>query len=299
MDVLSNFSIYMIFSVCIFYVTMLVLANLYNTSKITTGIYIQMIRFILLFLIVFLPFSSFAEDAGKNTVAHLQNAANRGNPEAQRLLGSLYYNAQGVPKDDAKAVEWWQKAAAGGDSQAQVMLGAAYHDGLGGLEKDDKQAISWWNKAADKGDPEAQFNLAGAYHEGIGGLKRDDKQAIAWYQKAANQGDSGAQFNLGIAYYRGMGVDKNLQNAVGWFSKAAEAGDAQSQYILAAAYQNGMGGMPKDSVQAYKWLIISHDNGDKEADESIDSMKQLMTADEVSKGQQLATEWESAHPSAK
>ena len=30
----------------------------------------------------------------------------------------MYANGQGVPKDDAKAVEWYRKAAANGDSDA-------------------------------------------------------------------------------------------------------------------------------------------------------------------------------------
>ena len=34
---------------------------------------------------------------------------------------------EGVPKDDAEAVRWWEKAAEQGDVAAQINLGIAYN----------------------------------------------------------------------------------------------------------------------------------------------------------------------------
>jgi hypothetical protein len=43
--------------------------------------------------------------------AALQQAAEQGNADAQAKLGEMYFHGQGVPKDHAKAVQWYQKAA--------------------------------------------------------------------------------------------------------------------------------------------------------------------------------------------
>ena len=37
-------------------------------------------------------------------------------------LGLLYANGRGVQKDDAKARQWYEKAAAGGDERAKKYL---------------------------------------------------------------------------------------------------------------------------------------------------------------------------------
>jgi TPR repeat protein len=60
---------------------------------------------IFLFLILAFSFSySFAQVP--NFDKTLASAA-QGNPSAQRVLGLMYLNGQGVQKDDAKAVAWF------------------------------------------------------------------------------------------------------------------------------------------------------------------------------------------------
>lgn len=46
-------------------------------------------------------------------------AADRGDVHAMRYLGACYTYGLGVPKDSAKGIEWYRKAAASGDSAAQ------------------------------------------------------------------------------------------------------------------------------------------------------------------------------------
>ncbi len=50
--------------------------------------------------------------------------ADAGNAQAQFNLGVMYVQGEGVPKDDAKAVKWYQKAAAQGHADAQFNLAA-------------------------------------------------------------------------------------------------------------------------------------------------------------------------------
>jgi len=49
--------------------------------------------------------------------------ADAGNAKAQNYLGLLYDNGYGVPRDDARAVAWYRKAAEQGNAAAQYNLG--------------------------------------------------------------------------------------------------------------------------------------------------------------------------------
>ena len=44
--------------------------------------------------------------------------------DAQNNLGVMYYSGEGVPRDTAKAAEWFKKAAAQGNADAQANLDA-------------------------------------------------------------------------------------------------------------------------------------------------------------------------------
>lgn len=81
--------------------------------------------------------------------------AEAGNADAQYNLGEMYESGDGVPKDSAKAVEWYQKAAAQGNAGAQSLLGVMYAFGEG-VPKDSAKAVEWYQKAAAQGDTKAQ-----------------------------------------------------------------------------------------------------------------------------------------------
>jgi TPR repeat protein len=60
-----------------------------------------------------------------------EKAANRGDRDAQFILGELYWEGKGVPRDHDQAVKWFRLAAAQGDLQAHrvlAILGAASDD---------------------------------------------------------------------------------------------------------------------------------------------------------------------------
>ena len=59
---------------------------------------------------------------GGERVTYLMRAAERGHAEAQYQLGLLYEYGNGVEKDIARAVEYYQKAAAQGHPQAHATL---------------------------------------------------------------------------------------------------------------------------------------------------------------------------------
>ena len=59
----------------------------------------------------------------KTAILWYQKAADRGQPEAQFMIGSYHYSGkQGLPRDNVKAYTWWLLSAAQGHSLAKLML---------------------------------------------------------------------------------------------------------------------------------------------------------------------------------
>ena len=61
----------------------------------------------------------------------LKQQAQKGDAVAQFLLGGMYYNGEGVPKDDIQAAKWYRLAADQGLAEAQLNLGSMYFFGRG------------------------------------------------------------------------------------------------------------------------------------------------------------------------
>ncbi len=112
----------------------------------------------------------------------LQPLADQGAARAQAILGIMYDNGQGVPRDDLAAVAWFRKAADQGYAHAEYDLGLKYSEGRG-VARDDDSALLWFQKAADHGDPEAMFRLGDAFEFGKG-TPIDYVRGYAWYERA-------------------------------------------------------------------------------------------------------------------
>lgn len=148
--------------------------------------------------------------------------AEAGDAAAQTRLGWIYANGIGVPLNEEKAVEWYQKAAAQGYPKAQYELGMMYNSGevVTTVTKDPNKAAEWLLKAAAQGYPKAQYEL-GLMHLTGEGVKKDAAKAVEWYQKAAAQGYHKAQFELGWMYQYGKGLEKDSVLAYAWYNLAA------------------------------------------------------------------------------
>ena len=105
----------------------------------------------------------------------------------------------------------------------------------------------------------------------------------------ANQGAAYAQFNLGVMYDFGMGVPENDAEAVRWFRKAADQGYAKAQFNLGVMYYNG-DGVPENHVRAYVWLSMAKTQGHEKAKKGVETVKNLMTKQQIAQAQALATQ---------
>ncbi len=270
--------------------------------------------------------SSETEIAAEMKVADSMMLAEQGNAEVQNNLGSMYYHGKGVPKDLAKAVEWYQKAAAQGNADAQRNLGSMYNHGKGvpkdlakavelyqkaaaqgnshgqnnlalmylngeGVPRDLAKAVELYQKAAAQGNVAAQFSLGWTYANGGEGVPKDEAMAAEWYQKAAVQGDADSQVKLGWMYAKGDGVPKDATKAAEWFQKAAVHGNAEGQGSLAPLYYHG-NGVSKDKVLAYAWIVLYlSNNGDPKLGEVRDSLEKELTASELAEAKALSSNW--------
>lgn len=116
-------------------------------------------------------------------LAWVIKAAEKGNAEAQRTVGGLYYGMRYVfenipvePGDEYysqweeclhQSHEWMKKAALQGDPEAQYELSCSY-SGNFGIPKDEKMQVKWLMTAADNGHIKACKDLACRYREGNG-----------------------------------------------------------------------------------------------------------------------------------
>ncbi|WVM92675.1 tetratricopeptide repeat protein [Halopseudomonas pachastrellae] len=216
-------------------------------------------------------------------------AAEQGHAAAQFNLALMYDEGEGVPVDDLKAIDWYQrrqslampmrsttwpscmtrarvcrsttraaeyylKAAEQGHADAQYNLALLYDHGEG-VALDDREAVRWYTAAAEQGDASAQYNLAIMYDEGEG-VPVDDRRAIEWYRKAAEQGHADAQYNLALMYDEGEGTKVDDAEAINWYTFAAEQGHASAQYNLALMYDEGEG-TPEDNQAAIRWYTAA------------------------------------------
>ena len=106
-------------------------------------------------------------------------------PQAQYYAGEIYYQGKLVPKDIAKAADWFNKAAQQGSLEAINRIGEMWAAGMNGTP-DPKEAASWYHKAAAKGLAEAQYHLGLSYSKGDG-VPANPVEAWKWLQLAAEQ----------------------------------------------------------------------------------------------------------------
>mmetsp|Transcript_1196 Transcript_1196/g.1829 ORF Transcript_1196/g.1829 Transcript_1196/m.1829 type:complete len:253 (-) Transcript_1196:113-871(-) len=155
--------------------------------------------------------------------------AKEGIAYAQFKLGVCYERGRGVEKNEAKAVEWYSKAAAQDHISACGNLGVCYEEGAG-VTRDMNKALLYYEKAANKGDILTYFNL-GMNHE-----DHDVEKAKKWYRKAAAVGYLDAQVEV-ARLCQSSGDKESLRESVMWYTKAAEQGSVESMEELARYYE--------------------------------------------------------------
>ncbi|MBO4555392.1 MAG: sel1 repeat family protein, partial [Elusimicrobiales bacterium] len=187
-------------------------------------------------------------------------------PEAQEILGKMYYEGKGVNQNYYKATEWLRKAADGNRKEAQYMLGEMYENAQG-VYMNTEESVKWYKKAAEEKNTgesseekivstltevapfdeekkkkeqehnaeiraKSQFRLGLIYEEGRRDIKKDLSKAFEYYTLSSEYGYAPAQYNLGQMYEKGHGVSADKAEARSWYEKAAAQGNKEAQAAL-------------------------------------------------------------------
>jgi AcrR family transcriptional regulator len=163
------------------------------------------------------------QSASVQQMTPLIRRAESGDAKAQSQLAFAYLRGSGVKRDIDAAVRWSREAAAKGEPDAEYLLGSLMQSGTG-LSRDPKQAFAWFQRSADAGNVKAMHNLAIAYIQG-NGTPKDAITAATWFARAAASGYVDSAFDLAVLYEQGLGVQQNEQQALHWYRVAANAGD--------------------------------------------------------------------------
>lgn len=107
----------------------------------------------------------------------LKPLADQGIPQAQELIGDMYYHGAGVKQSQREADRWYkassegyQKDAEHGDANAQVKLGILYEQwNVPGLVHSYSNAMKWFSMAERQGNARAKFEIGILYLNGWGG----------------------------------------------------------------------------------------------------------------------------------
>lgn len=197
---------------------------------------------------------------------------------AELVLGYLYEQGRGMPRDYGKAAENYQAAALHDNHSAENNLAFLYQHGLG-VAKDLHHAFELYLASAQQNDAYAQCNLGSMYYAGSG-VTRDYGEAARWFRSAAQSGDPLAQHDLAVFYAEGIGVPVDYKQAAHWEELSARQGYVLAESGLVLLYESGRG-LPLDYVSAYAWYSRALENGDKSAAARLKALTSRMTTKQL------------------
>lgn len=152
-----------------------------------------------------------------------------------------------------------QSSAVAGDAHAQAQMGMAYLRGHG-VKLDEAMALSWLEKSAAGGNGDGQYWVA-KYYAFNGKSKEDFHKAAVLFQQSADQGCLASFFYLGALTVKGDVVPQNTEEGIRMITKAAEGGFVLAQVALGSDLINGKG-MRKDINAGMKWIKRAAETGD-------------------------------------
>lgn len=185
-----------------------------------------MLKVVVLFSFLFSEIS-FAAEVLSNDNQILIEKAKAGDVEAQFKIGSAFDTGSGAPRDGAKAMKWYLKAANNGMAEAQNSVGSVLQ-----AKKKYKEAFVWYTKGAEQNHLVALNNLASLYDLGLG-TKQDRNKGFELYVKSANLGWPEAMWNLAKMYGAGSLGEKDLFSACIWTHRAKKYADPSNEELNA------------------------------------------------------------------
>lgn len=173
--------------------------------------------------------SASAEQNYKTAVFLCEEAAKKGNDQAQYQTGRNYLDGFHLTKDAEKGAKYLSMAAEQGNVEAQVDYGICLLEG-NGVRQDTEEAAELIRAAAEQGHPLAQYYLGRLLLQE--GRTQNRNEGVEWLKLSAEQGVAPAQYDYGSCLFIGIGCQKNEFEGLVWIRKAAEQGYEDAENAL-------------------------------------------------------------------
>ena len=112
--------------------------------------------------------------------------------QAKIMLGELFFEGRGVPRNYSLAWDWYWSALQDGNAEGAFRLGGLIEDGRA-VPRYIPKAIEWYEKAAKGGHVEAMVRIADIYRSGLDDILPDAKKAAEWSDKAGEAREKAEQ----------------------------------------------------------------------------------------------------------
>lgn len=185
------------------------------------------------------------------------------------LANCLGHGALGLAVDHEKAYNLYVQASKQNHPAATYRTAVCNEVGAG-TRRDPNRAVLFYRKASALGDTAGMYKLGMILLNGLLGQPKNPREAVMWLKKAAAQADEEnphALHELGCLYEKQTEYLQNGQpvpspvvrdeaQAREYFTQAAQLGHAPSQYRLGSCYEYGSLTCPVDPRRSIAWYTV-------------------------------------------
>ena len=157
------------------------------------------------------PFCRAPAPDSDEMIEQIKKRTDANDAEATCSLGLYYTNGQyGLPQNRTKALELWHQAGELGHTTAYYNIGMAYYN-ADGVERDEKKALHYMELAAMGGIIEARHNLGVLELEGHAG---NMSRALRHFMIAAGCGHTASLENIKVIFMNGEATKDDYAKAL-------------------------------------------------------------------------------------
>lgn len=218
----------------------------------------------------------------------LELVAQRGDPDAQNMMGWLYDNGEfGVSANPSSAVQYFKAAANQGNEVAIYNIGVLTYYGRG-LPLNVESSYQWFVRAA-----QSKLVTRACVRAAVLGIqtKKDAFLVNTNVQCATDRGNSTGFYLRGQLEYKAG----HFTSAATWLTKAADAMEPNAPWIMSKLYSTTPG-LTLDRVLAASWWQIGARLNPKKAGVSASGLTNFsLTDEERERANHFAQSWMSSH----
>lgn len=196
------------------------------------------------------------------------------------------------------AIRIWTEAAEKGDPDSQAVLGKIYGEGAENKVTANYPKSRYYLEKCEPKLAVCALLLGRLYDKGLG-VKSDPARAEALYRKvitSANDWPKGmnkARTQLGLLLVTGRLGKERYSEASEWFRLAANGGNPQAQFWTANLLSRSSS--PDDLIEADKWCLLAMNGDDIVQKVTCESLHQTiekkLTRSEIETAHQRAANW--------